>query len=90
VLDDETPMVADLAINYEDAVARTGGRIRDVGDLADVIAIDTLDLNGLYIHPSPSVLTRTPAGAMLRIGAEADLEFRRGPSASSDLVRTIP
>lgn len=90
VLEDKSPILVDLAINYEDAVARTGGRIRDVGDLADVIAIDTLDANGLYIHPSQSILTRTPAGAMLRLGAEAELEFRRGPSASSELVRRIP
>jgi hypothetical protein len=90
VLDDKAPVLVDLAINYEDAVARTGGRIRDVGDLADVIAIDTLDLDGLYIHPSPNVLTRTPAGALLRLGADAELEIRRGPSPSSELVRRIP
>jgi hypothetical protein len=90
VLENKPPMLVDLAINYDDAVARTGGRIRDVGDLADVIAIDTLDVNGLYIHPSPSVIARTPAGAMLRIGTEAELEFRRGASASSELVRRLP
>ena len=90
VLDDKPPMLVDLAINYDDAVARTGGRIRDVGDLADAIAIDTLDVDGLYIHPSPSVLTRTPNGAMLRLGAEAELEFRRGPSTSSALARKLP
>ena len=90
VLEDEQPMLVDLAINYDDAVARTGGRIRDVGDLADAIAIDTLDVNGLYVHPSQNVLTRTPAGAMLRLGAEAELEFRRGPSPSTELVRRLP
>ena len=83
-------MLVDLAINYDDAVARTGGRIRDVGDLADVIAIDTVDANGLYIHPSQSVLTRTPTGAMLRIGAEAEMELRRGASSTSELVRRLP
>ena len=90
VLENRAPVLVDLAINYEDAVARTGGRIRDVGDLADVIAIDTLDVPGLFIHPSQSVLTRTPQGAMLRIGAEADLEFRRGVDAASELVRRLP
>ena len=90
VLENRAPILVDLAINYDDAVARTGGRIRDVGDLADVIAIDTLDVPGLFIHPSQSVLTRTPQGAMLRIGAEADLEFRRGVDAVSELVRRLP
>lgn len=90
VLDDKPPMLVDLAINYDDAVARTGGRIRDVGDLADVVAIDTLDVNGLFIHPSPGVLTRTPRGAMLRLGAEAQLEIRRGASPASETVRRLP
>ena len=90
VLEDNAPVPVDIAINYEDAVARTGGRIRDVGDLADVIAIDTLDADGLYIHPSQSVLTRTPRGAMLRIGAEASMELRRGASSTSELVRRLP
>ncbi|HYC51439.1 MAG TPA: M14 metallopeptidase family protein [Gemmatimonadaceae bacterium] len=90
VLENKPPMLVDLAINYDDAVARTGGRIRDVGDLADVIAIDTLDVPGLFLHPAQSVLTRTPAGAMLRLGAEAQLEFRRRVQPTSELVRRLP
>ena len=90
VLENRPPVLVDLAINFDDAVARTGGRIRDVGDLADVVAIDTLDVPGLFLHPSQSVLTRTPQGAMLRIGAEANLEFRRGVDRGSELVRRIP
>jgi hypothetical protein len=90
VLEGQPPMPMDLAINYEDAVARTGGRIRDAGDLADQVAIDTLDATGLFLHPSQSVLTRTPAGPMLRLGAEAWLELRRGPEATSALVRRLP
>ena len=90
VVENRPPMLVDLAINYDDAVARTGGRIRDVGDLADVIAIDTLDVPGLFLHPSQSVLTRTPMGAMLRIGTEAQLEFRRGVDPTSELVRRLP
>ena len=70
-------------------MARTGGRVRDVGDLADVIAIDTLDATGLFLHPSAAALTMTPAGAMLRIDAPAEFEIRRGPEATSELVRRI-
>lgn len=90
VLDGQVPVPVDLAINYEDAVARTGGRIRDVGDLADQIAIDTVDASGLFIHPQQSVLTRTPRGPMLRLGAEALLDMRRGPDVTSELVRRMP
>jgi hypothetical protein len=89
VLPGRDPMAVDLAINFEDAVARTGGRVRDVGDLADVIAIDTLDLPGLYLHPSPNAITTTPAGPLLRIDAVAEFDVRRGADARSDLVRRI-
>lgn len=89
VMPGKAPMLADLAINYDDAVARTGGRLRDSGDLAGVVAIDTVNAAGLFLHPSPSALTTTPAGPMLRLGAVAEFELRRGPSPASELVRKI-
>jgi hypothetical protein len=89
VLPGKAPMVVDLAINYDDAVARQGGRVRDSGDLSDAIAIDTLNASGLFLHPARAALTTTPAGPMLRLGAVAEFELRRGPDASSELVRRI-
>lgn len=89
VLPGKAPMQVDLAINYDDAVARTGGRVRDVGDLNDVIAIDTIDASGLYLHPDRDALTTTPAGPMLRLGATAVFDLRRGAEPSSGLVRRI-
>jgi zinc carboxypeptidase len=89
VLPGKPPVQADVAINYDDAVARTGGRVRDVGDLADVVAIDTLEAGGLYLHPAPDAITTTPAGPMLRIGAPADIALRRGPDPASNLMRHI-
>ncbi|HEX7123316.1 MAG TPA: M14 family zinc carboxypeptidase [Gemmatimonadaceae bacterium] len=89
VLPGKAPMQVDLAINYDDAVARTDGRVRDVGDLSEVIAIDTIDASGLYLHPDRSALTTTPAGPMLRLGAPAVFDLRRGAEPSSALVRRI-
>jgi len=83
------PMQADIAINYDDAVARTGGHVRDVGDLAEIVAIDTIDAGGLYLHPAPGALTVTPAGPMLRLGALAEFDLRRGPEPASELVRRM-
>ena len=90
VLSGQPPMLADVAINYDDAVARTGGRVRDVGDLTEVVAIDTLEAAGLYLHPAPAALTSTPAGPMLRLGAAAEFVVRRGPDPKSELVLRIP
>ena len=85
----KTPMPVDIAINYDDAVARQRGRVRDSGDLGDAISIDTVNASGLFLHPSAAALQSTPAGAMLRLGAVAEFELRRGPSVSSELVRRI-
>lgn len=87
VLPGKPPMVVDLAINYDDAVARQRGRVRDSGDLSELIAIDTINAAGLFLHPSAQALTSTPAGPMLRLGNVAEFDIRRGPSASSELVR---
>jgi len=89
VLPGMAPVRVDLAINYDEAVARTGGRVREVGDLTGVIAIDTIDVRGLFLHPDSATLARTTAGAVLPIGAPALLRVRRGASATSALVRTI-
>ena len=89
VLPGKAPMTVDIAINYDDAVARQRGRVRDVGDLADIIAIDTLNAAGLFLHPAAAALTTTSAGPMLRLGALAEFDLRRGASPSSELVRRI-
>ena len=89
VLPGKSPLTLDLAINYDDAVARQRGRLRDSGDLSEVIAIDTINASGLFIHAATEALTSTPAGPMLRLGNVAEFELRRGPSPTSELVRRI-
>ena len=89
VLPGQPPMLADIAINYEDAVARTEGRVRDVGDLRETVAIDTIDAAGLFLHPQPAALTRNSGGVWLRLGAPAAIDIRRGAEPTSALVRTI-
>lgn len=89
VLPGEEPMLIDLAIDYDDAVAHRGPRLRDAGDLAEEVAIDTVDASGLFIHPKGASLARSSAGARLVLGAPASFDIRRGPEASSTLVRHI-
>jgi len=89
VLPGKPPMLLDLAINYDDAVARQRGRVRDAGDLSDAIAIDTVSAAGLFLHPATAALSVTPNGPMLRLGNVADFELRRGPTPTSELVRRV-
>jgi len=89
VLPGLTPVVADVAINFEDAVARTGGRVREVGDLAGVIAVDTLDATGAFVHARPEALTANGPRGYLTVGARAALDIRAGVDTSSTLKRRI-
>lgn len=77
------PTRADLAVNYDDAVARTGGRIREVGDLEGAAALDTLDLTGRFLHPLPDGVLRTGGAVWLPIGAPARFVIREGADPGS-------
>jgi hypothetical protein len=83
------PFRADLAVDYQDAPARTGGRVVDVGDLAELAARDTLDATGLFLHPAPAMLAGDPAGRALTTGAPAHFTLRRGPEPGSAVVWTV-
>lgn len=89
VIPGQPPMQLDISVNYDDAVARTGGTVREVGDLQGVVAIDTLSLDGLYLHPEPEALAGSPGRYWLTIGAHADFTVRRGAEPGSELVRRI-
>ena len=83
------PFRADLAVDYQDAPARTGGRVVDVGDLAELAARDTLDATGLFLHPAPAMLAGDAAGRALTTGAPAHFTLRRGPEPASEAVWTV-
>jgi hypothetical protein len=89
VLPEKPPLRADVAITFDEPVARTGARIRDVGDLREVVAIDTIDARGLFLHPRDTSLTRQDGGVWLRTGAAAVIDVRRGADTASALVRTV-
>jgi hypothetical protein len=90
VIPGQSPMPADIAINYADAVARTDGRVRDVGDLRETVAIDTIDATGLFIHPAASTMSSGGGKSWLRIGAHAVFDLRRGADTTSALARRVP
>ncbi|HEX6052555.1 MAG TPA: M14 family zinc carboxypeptidase [Gemmatimonadaceae bacterium] len=89
VLPGMAPLVADVGLNYDDAVARTGPRVREVGDLSAVVAIDTIDASGLFLHPRPEALTTGNAAGYLTIGARAAFDLRAGADPQSALRRRI-
>jgi hypothetical protein len=89
VLPGMAPLIADIAINFDDPVARTGGRVRDMGDLAGTVAVDTLDATGLFVHARPEALTTTGVRGYLTLGARAAFDVREGIGPQSALRRRI-
>ena len=89
VLPGKEPMRVDVAMNYEDALRGGTLRVREVGDLSAVAALDTIDASGLFLHPAPSMLTGEGNGRWLRINAPAQLALRRGREENSTLVREV-
>jgi beta-lactamase class A len=75
------PFRADLAFQYADASRWTGLRIADVGDLAEVVARQSLDIEGLYAH----VESDTPG----ELGAVRRIVVRQGPTPESPAVWVI-
>ena len=89
VLPGKAPMAMDVAINYDDPLHKSGGRVREIGDLQAVIALDTIDATGFFLHPAASAITTRSGRSWLRIGANGAFDIRKGPVAGSELVRRI-
>ncbi|HEX7089606.1 MAG TPA: serine hydrolase [Longimicrobiales bacterium] len=84
------PYRADLAVNFEEPLERRGGRIVEIGDLAELEARDTIDARGLFVHPLPAALADAPGGGRwIRVGAPASFALRRGPEARSEAVQVV-
>lgn len=74
---------ADLAIRFEDSIARTGPTYADIGDLQDLVATDTIDASGLILHAAAG------EDDIVRLGEAAVLTARLGPDADSEPVWTL-
>jgi hypothetical protein len=77
----------DLSFNYDDALRQGRARVREIGDLDEVVAFDTVSAAGLYMHPAPGMLTEQGGKRWLRTGATVQMTLRRGQDAASELVR---
>ena len=80
VLKGATPIRADIAIHFDDSAAGTGPRYGEIGDLEGVVALDTVNANGLFIHAGPG------EEGLIRRGAPVAITARRGPDPESQAV----
>ena len=89
VIPGQPPVRVDIAMNYDDALRKGRARVREVGDLEGVLAFDTVDAAGLFLHPAAAMLTEQRGQQWLRLNAVVQLSIRRGPEPGSALVREL-
>ena len=75
------PYKTDLLVNYTRPLLEEGGTFAEVGDLAETEALDTLSLDGLFVHPAESALDRWN-GIQIRVGADAVFTVTRNQDGS--------
>ncbi len=89
VTPDGSALPLDLALLYDDPVARRGLVLGDVGDLAGAEALDTLEVGGLFLHVStPSTLD--PAQWALVPREPIAVVVRRAPTDDAAVVLRLP
>jgi hypothetical protein len=73
------PFVADLVVNYAEPLQRLDGTIADVGDMEGVVvARDTLDVEGLFVHLGGESINAGRGGVpVIGIGLPARFIVRR-------------
>jgi hypothetical protein len=75
------PFRADLLVNYGRPLLEEEGTFGDIGDLAGTEALDTLSVEGLFIHPAEGALDRQD-GIQIRVGAPAVFTVTRREDGS--------
>jgi hypothetical protein len=89
VIPGQPPVRVDISFNYDEPLRPGRARVREIGDLDDVVAFDTVSAAGLFIHPAPAMLTEQGGKRWLRVGANVQLTIRRGADAASEVVREL-
>jgi len=83
VLPGRAPVRADFAIDFDDTLARAGGKIVEVGDLDDAKSLQQIEAAGLFFLPDPESLD----SAALAIGAPATGVLARHADGSDPVLR---
>ena len=89
VIPGQPPARVDISFNYDDALRQGRARVREIGDLDDVVAFDTVSAAGLFIHPATAMLTEQDGKRWLRVGSPVQMTLRRGPEPASEIVRQL-
>jgi hypothetical protein len=77
---------ADFVVSYDEPLLKTGGQITEIGDLGEVQAMDTLSLEGLFIHPLEEALEKDGKQVQIAPGLPAHFRVTRNRDGSSEVM----
>lgn len=80
------PMRGDLTGNFNDSLQRDRASITDVGDLAEAVAIETVDATGLFLHLAPEALRTSAGRTIIAPGGAMSFTARRSADPSGEVV----
>lgn len=84
------PVRADMAVNFEDEGGDPArATITEVGDLGELLARDTLDVSGLFLHATGDDVTPAGPPGHLLPRMQARFVIRRSADPSSEIVGYI-
>lgn len=80
------PVRADIAANFDDSLRHNRASVTDIGDLAEVVAIQTIHVAGLFLHFPGSAGASVRGGLALSPGLPLTFTARRSADPSSELM----
>jgi hypothetical protein len=83
------PVRADISANFDDSLRRDRAVITDVGDLGEAIAIDTISVDGLFLHLDREALRAAGPAPIIAPGTPLSFVARRSADPASEVVLRV-
>lgn len=80
---------ADFLVSFGRPLLQEDGEFADIGDLGEAQAMDTLSVEGLFIHPMEEALDRTQGAVQITPGAPAHFRVTRDRAGNDELWRFL-
>ena len=89
VIDGIPEFQADFLVSYDRPLLKEAGEFSDIGDMGEAQAMDTISVEGLFIHPLEASLERSDGGVQIAPGLPAHFRVTRDREGQDELWRFL-
>jgi len=89
VIDGIPEFQADFLVSYDRPLLKEAGEFSDIGDMGEAQAMDTISVEGLFIHPLEAALERSDGGVQMAPGLPAHFRVTRDREGQDELWRFL-